>query len=79
MLLEVLGTSYYSAGIGSCCMPWVSFEKYDPIVSTDDEKKHILVLFCLRMHELKVGFRKLRKKWGSSKDLISPAPSLSLS
>ena len=26
-------------------------KKYDPIVSTDDEKKHILVLFfCLRMH-----------------------------
>ena len=26
--------------------------------------------------ELKVGFRKLRKKWGSSKDLISPSPLL---
>ena len=30
--------------------------------------------------ELKVGFRKLRKKWGSSKDLISPPrPSFSFS
>ena len=62
----------------SVCFWVFPSKKYDPIVSTDDEKKSIFWCFfsayvCM---ELKVGFRKLRKKWGSSKDLISPSPLL---
>ena len=77
LLLLKVGTSHYLLWAGISLLGFF-LRKNMTLLFQPMMKKSIFWCFfsayvCM---ELKVGFRKLRKKWGSSKDLISPSPLL---